>query len=204
LSASDFPFWCFLRSFLIQTVQGCVKQEEKEKTEKLAQFNSHKKEKEYIETAARAEENALMVKSENDTQRFKSEIRELEKLIQQLRLADASSKMTAPRWGPPDSRSYAARLAQGKNGVSNGARAAAAVKGRMERGGLMGPGEDEVQRERECVMCLSEEMAVVFLPCAHQVVCVSCNEMHEKQGMKDCPSCRSVILRRILVRSSHS
>lgn len=189
-----------MRSFLIQTVQGCVKQEEKEKTERLAQLNSQKKEKEHIETAARAEENALMVKSENETQRFKSEIRELEKQIQQLRLANASSKMAAPRWGPPDSRSYAARLAQGKNG----ARAAAVVKGRMEKGVLMGPVEDEVQRERECVMCLSAEMAVVFLPCAHQVVCESCNEQHEKQGMKDCPSCRSLILRRILVRSSNS
>ncbi|KAL0302939.1 UNVERIFIED_CONTAM: putative E3 ubiquitin-protein ligase [Sesamum radiatum] len=50
-----------------------------------------------------------------------------------------------------------------------------------------------VKRERECVMCLSEEMSVVFLPCAHQVVCTTCNELHEKQGMKDCPSCRSPI-----------
>lgn len=145
-----------------------------------------------------------MVKSENETQRFKREIRELEQQIQQLRLADVSSKMAAPRWLLPDSRSYAARLAQGKNGVSNGNRATVVIKGRMERGGLMGFGEDDVQRERECVMCLSEEMAVVFLPCAHQVVCVSCNQMHESQGMKDCPSCRSVIQRRILVRSSCS
>ncbi|XP_078167884.1 putative E3 ubiquitin-protein ligase RF298 isoform X1 [Carex rostrata] len=185
-------------------LQGCVKKEEKEKSDRLAQLNSQKKEKEHIEMSARAEENALMVKSENEMQRFKSEIRELEQQIQQLRSADVSSKMAAPRWAPPDSRSYASRLAQGKNGISNGNRAAVAFKARMERGVLVGPGEDEVQRERECVMCLSEEMAVVFLPCAHQVVCVSCNQMHESQGMKDCPSCRSLILRRILVRSSNS
>ncbi|TKY54084.1 E3 ubiquitin-protein ligase LRSAM1 [Spatholobus suberectus] len=57
-----------------------------------------------------------------------------------------------------------------------------------------------VRRERECVMCLSEEMSVVFLPCAHQVVCTTCNELHEKQGMLDCPSCRSPIQQRIAVR----
>lgn len=199
-----FRFGKLLRGFFIQIVQGCVKKEEKEKSDKLAQLNSQKKEKEHIEMSARAEENALMVKSENEMQRFKSEIRELEQQIQQLRSADVSSKMAAPRWTPPDSRSYASRLAQGKNGISNGNRAAVAFKGRMERGVLVGPGEDEVQRERECVMCLSEEMAVVFLPCAHQVVCVNCNQMHESQGMKDCPSCRSLILRRILVRSSNS
>ncbi|KAJ3704416.1 hypothetical protein LUZ61_008121 [Rhynchospora tenuis] len=185
-------------------VQGCVNQEKKEKTERLAQVNSQKKEKEQIETAARAEENALMVIAENETQRFKSEIRDLEQQIRLLRTTDFSSKIAAPRWGPPDSRSYAARLAQGKNGASNGNWATAAVKGRMEKVGSMGLGEDEVQRERECVMCLSEEMSVVFLPCAHQVVCVSCNEMHESQGMKDCPSCRSLILRRILVRPAYS
>ncbi|GFP98618.1 putative E3 ubiquitin-protein ligase rf298 [Phtheirospermum japonicum] len=49
-------------------------------------------------------------------------------------------------------------------------------------------------------MCLSEEMSVVFLPCAHQVVCTTCNELHEKQGMKDCPSCRGPIQRRVCVR----
>ncbi|KAL2534558.1 putative E3 ubiquitin-protein ligase [Abeliophyllum distichum] len=61
-------------------------------------------------------------------------------------------------------------------------------------------GKGGVKRERECVMCLSEEMSVVFLPCAHQVVCAMCNELHEKQGMKDCPSCRSPIRQRICAR----
>lgn len=60
-------------------------------------------------------------------------------------------------------------------------------------------GTGGVKRERECVMCLSEEMSVVFLPCAHQVVCTTCNELHEKQGMKECPSCRGAIQRRISV-----
>ncbi|XVE81996.1 hypothetical protein DITRI_Ditri15bG0111600 [Diplodiscus trichospermus] len=57
-----------------------------------------------------------------------------------------------------------------------------------------------VKCERECVMCLSEEMSVVFIPCAHQVVCTTCKELHEKQGMKDCPSCGSPIQQRIPVR----
>ncbi|KAJ0547264.1 putative transcription factor C2H2 family [Helianthus annuus] len=53
-------------------------------------------------------------------------------------------------------------------------------------------------------MCLSEEMSVVFLPCAHQVVCTKCNELHEKQGMKDCPSCRGPIQQRVSVRYARS
>ncbi|GFY85195.1 RING/U-box superfamily protein [Actinidia rufa] len=65
-------------------------------------------------------------------------------------------------------------------------------------------GTGGVKRERECVMCLSEEMSVVFLPCAHQVFCTTCNELHEKQGMKECPSCRSPIQHRIRVRYTRS
>lgn len=65
---------------------------------------------------------------------------------------------------------------------------------------LQDSGIGDVQRERECVMCLTDEMSVVFLPCAHQVVCLKCNELHEKQGMTGCPSCRTPIQRRICVR----
>ncbi|KAI3693502.1 hypothetical protein L1987_76445 [Smallanthus sonchifolius] len=50
---------------------------------------------------------------------------------------------------------------------------------------------------RECVMCLSEEMTVVFVPCGHQVVCGECNVVHEDNGMKECPSCRTPIQKRI-------
>ena len=56
-----------------------------------------------------------------------------------------------------------------------------------------------IQRDWECVMCMSEECSVVFLPCAHQIVCVKCNELHQKQGMTDCPSCRTTIQERIHV-----
>ena len=59
--------------------------------------------------------------------------------------------------------------------------------------------QTDVRRDRECVMCLSEEMSVVFLPCAHQIVCGKCNELHQKQGLRECPSCRTPIERRIRV-----
>ncbi|KAK4408029.1 putative E3 ubiquitin-protein ligase [Sesamum angolense] len=60
-------------------------------------------------------------------------------------------------------------------------------------------GGDDVKPERECVMCMTDEIAVVFLPCAHQVLCGQCSVLHEKQGMNDCPSCRTTIKKRISV-----
>nr|GMC46674.1 putative E3 ubiquitin-protein ligase RF298 [Ipomoea batatas] len=54
-----------------------------------------------------------------------------------------------------------------------------------------------VKREWECTMCLTKATSVAFLPCAHQVLCKDCNMLHENQGMKDCPSCRTPIMQRI-------
>ncbi|WVZ62777.1 hypothetical protein U9M48_012479 [Paspalum notatum var. saurae] len=63
---------------------------------------------------------------------------------------------------------------------------------------------DSVQREQECVMCLEEEVSVVFLPCRHQVVCADCNQRHQDGGMIECPSCRSPIEQRIRARFTDS
>ncbi|KAG6536151.1 hypothetical protein ZIOFF_001195 [Zingiber officinale] len=60
----------------------------------------------------------------------------------------------------------------------------------------------ELKREWECVMCLSEIVSVVLLPCAHQVFCRQCNELHEQKGVKECPSCRTPIQRRVIARSA--
>ncbi|XP_019162168.1 PREDICTED: putative E3 ubiquitin-protein ligase RF298 [Ipomoea nil] len=62
------------------------------------------------------------------------------------------------------------------------------------------PGQGGVKREWECIMCLSKATSVLFLPCAHQVLCKDCNTLHENPGMKDCPSCRTTIVQRIHVR----
>uniref|UniRef100_A0A0A8XTM1 RING-type domain-containing protein n=1 Tax=Arundo donax TaxID=35708 RepID=A0A0A8XTM1_ARUDO len=67
-----------------------------------------------------------------------------------------------------------------------------------------GFGIDSIQREQECAMCLEEEISVVFLPCGHQVVCAGCNQRHRDGGMTECPSCRSLINRRICARFADS
>nr|GMD68384.1 putative E3 ubiquitin-protein ligase RF298 [Ipomoea batatas] len=41
--------------------------------------------------------------------------------------------------------------------------------------------------EVECVMCLSVEKTVAFLPCAHMALCQDCNVVHQRLGMNDCP-----------------
>ncbi|KAK8709780.1 hypothetical protein V6N13_060783 [Hibiscus sabdariffa] len=137
-------------------------------------------------------------KAETSLQKYKEDIQRLEKEISQLRLKTDSSKIAALRRGIDGS--YAGKLTDNRHGTGQTEpRTPLTVIDFHEFSG-----KGAVKRERECVMCLSEEMSVVFIPCAHQVVCIACNELHEKQGMKDCPSCRSPIQRRINVRYARS
>lgn len=147
----------------------------------------------------------MKLKEESNLLKYKLEVQKLEKEISQLRLKTDSSKIAALKRGVEGS--YASKLTDSRTTAPAAAhrrescapcfsKMTADFEDYSENGG--------VKRERECVMCLSEEMSVVFLPCAHQVVCLTCNDLHEKQGMKDCPSCRSTIQERICVRYASS
>lgn len=165
------------------------------------QASSIRKEREQIEASAKSKEDMIKSKAEMNLMRYKDDIHRLEKEISQLRLKTDSSKIAALRRGIDGS--YAGRLTDIKNSsVHKESQIPLISEVMKDYHDFSGPGG--VKRERECVMCLSEEMSVVFLPCAHQVVCTTCNELHEKQGMKDCPSCRSPIQRRIPVRYARS
>lgn len=61
----------------------------------------------------------------------------------------------------------------------------------------------EVSSDRHCVKCMKNEVSVVFLPCAHQVLCVQCNQDHEKT-YRTCPCCNVRIAQRILVYGASS
>lgn len=185
----------------IKISQAKWKQEEKGKEELLEQANSIRKEREQNEASTKSKEDMIKSNAEKNLQKYKDDIEKLEKEISQLRLKTDSSKIAALKRGIDGS--YASRLTDIRNGLGHQNSWAPYISDVVrefqdysESGG--------VKRERECVMCLSEEMSVVFLPCAHQVVCTTCNELHEKQGMKDCPSCRSPIQRRISVRYARS
>ncbi|KAJ6854006.1 putative E3 ubiquitin-protein ligase RF298 [Iris pallida] len=176
----------------LEQLEARWKQEEKAKDEVLMQASFERKEREHLEISGRSKENAMRLKAETDMQRHKDEVKKLEQQIAQLRLRNDSSKIAALKWGIDGT--YASRLSDGRK--ENEGPIFSKLFDFQE--------SEEVQRERECVMCLTEEMSVVFLPCAHQVVCTECNKLHERQGMSDCPSCRTPIQRRICVRSAES
>lgn len=179
---------------LQEKLEAKWQEEQNAKEELLSQAGSIRKEREQIEASTKSKEEMMKLKAETNLQKYREDIQNLEKEISQLRLKTDSPKIAALRRGIDGS--FAGRITDFKTSLAQKEShipfISEVVSGFAGRGG--------VKRELECVMCLSEEMSVVFLPCAHQVVCTTCNELHEKQGMKDCPSCRSPIQRRIPVR----
>ncbi|KAK9072052.1 hypothetical protein SSX86_008484 [Deinandra increscens subsp. villosa] len=171
------------------------KQDEKAKQELINQAVKIKVGRQEGEVLAKSREDLTRLKADKTLQKYKDDIEKLEKEISLLRLKSDSSKIAALRRGVDGS--YASKVSD----VSPPQTHTPYVPVTVVTDTVVTQG---VKRDRECVMCLSEEMSVVFLPCAHQVVCTKCNELHEKQGMKDCPSCRGPIQRRISVRYARS
>ncbi|KAL3626183.1 hypothetical protein CASFOL_029732 [Castilleja foliolosa] len=175
-------------------VEAKLNEEEKANAELLTQASSFKKEREQMEVSTRSKEDTIKSRAQTNLQKHKDDIERLEKEISQMRLKTDSSKIAALRRGIDGS--YVSKLTNSKN-TGRAQKDQSAISSHASR---IATATNGVKRDRECVMCLSEEMSVVFLPCAHQVVCTTCNELHEKQGMKDCPSCRAPIQRRVCVR----
>ncbi|XP_047310155.1 putative E3 ubiquitin-protein ligase RF298 [Impatiens glandulifera] len=175
------------------------KREEKAKEELQCHVNSIRKEREEAGRSYRLKEDDIKVKIACSMQKYKEDVAGLEKGISELRLKSDSSKIEALRRGIDGSKSVVSKEELEMVDLLSGI-------GRMHLQELDDREEDEycVKRERECVMCLFQEMVVVFLPCAHQVVCAACNELHKKQGMTECPSCRAFIEQRIYVRFAHT
>ncbi|KAL3531386.1 hypothetical protein ACH5RR_010708 [Cinchona calisaya] len=182
-------------------IEALWKQEEREKLKHDRQAELLKRESEQQKARTKAEEDNMRETDERNMQVCVEHIKKLENEISELRLESESSKIAALLGGVDmgyDSSLIGSRIASACQGfqVPKVNKRLAVFQDNF--------GAGSGKPERECVMCLTAEMSVVFLPCAHQVLCAECNVLHEKQGMKDCPSCRTVIQKRIPVRYINS
>lgn len=191
----------------MEILQGRLKQERVAKEKALAQAASIRKEREQLEEHTKSEEDMIRKKAVNDLEKYVEDIAKLERELVELKLQYESEKIAALRKGIHKRNDSFSRTNKSNPTAKGNKKSTPTAKGnkksdtsqRMVSCQTKFAG-GSLRREQECVMCLSEEMSVVFLPCAHQVVCPECNELHEKQGMKDCPSCRTPIQQRIHAR----
>ncbi|KAL1209332.1 putative E3 ubiquitin-protein ligase [Cardamine amara subsp. amara] len=175
-------------------IEATWKQEKAAKGKLAAQAAALKKERGKLEELGKTEEERIKTKAENDVKYYIENIKRLESEISKLKLKSDCLKIAALKKGI-DGSNYG-----NKGGMTHSTTTKANLREAANVWENNHGAESKIKRERECVMCLSEEMSVIFLPCAHQVLCTKCNQLHEKEAMEDCPSCRAKIQRRVQAR----
>nr|KYP35992.1 MND1-interacting protein 1 [Cajanus cajan] len=169
------------------------KDEMKAKEEALALVEEERRSKEAAESNNKRKLEALRLKIEIDFQRHKDDLLRLEQELSRLKASAQSAELhhqsstspTSDSEGAKPQRETIARLLQ-------------------ELDNLEDFSEKEVNSNRECIICMEDEVSIVFLPCAHQVMCASCSDEYGRKGKAACPCCRVQIQQRIRVFGASS
>ncbi|KAF5204635.1 Mnd1-interacting protein [Thalictrum thalictroides] len=161
------------------------RQELKAKEIAIAQVEEERRSKEAMEVSAKRQTEALRRKIELDFQRHKDDIQRLEQELSRLKASVESTQINCRT-----------------NAIGTGDTVNAKVPGELNK--VQDPLDKEVDYDRECIICMKDEVSVVFLPCAHQVLCASCSQDYGKKGKANCPCCRVQIEQRICVYGASS
>ncbi|XP_024169957.1 MND1-interacting protein 1 [Rosa chinensis] len=169
------------------------KQEVKAKEAALTQVDEERVAKETAEAGNKRKLEALRLKIEIDFQRHKDDLQRLEQELSRLKSSAQSTELPLPSNALP-------------RGISGGAKPQGETIAKLlrELDNLENSAEKEVSCDRECMICMKDEVSVVFLPCAHQVLCANCNDDYGKKGRATCPCCRAPIEHRIRVFGASS
>ncbi|KAL1354501.1 hypothetical protein HN51_068305 [Arachis hypogaea] len=164
-----------------------VREELKAKEEALVLIEEERHSKEAAEVDSKRNLKALRLKIEIDFQRRKDDLLRLEQELSCLKVssrsADKHRKSKASRTGNSDvakpQRETITKLLKELDNLEDF--------------------EEEVNGARECIICKGDEVSIVFLPCAHQIMCGSCSQEYGRKGKATCPCCRVPIEQRIRV-----
>ncbi|KAK7307723.1 hypothetical protein VNO77_41038 [Canavalia gladiata] len=169
------------------------REELKAKEEALAMIEEERRSKEAAEANNKRNLKALRLKIEIDFQCRKDDLLRLEQEISRLKASSQSADLhlrsrTLPTSESEDAepqRDTIAKLLQELDNVKDFS-------------------EKEVNSNRECIICGKDELSILFLPCAHQIMCASCSEQYGRKCKAVCPCCRVPIEQRIRVFGASS
>ncbi|CAJ1943129.1 unnamed protein product [Sphenostylis stenocarpa] len=169
------------------------KEELKAKEEALTLVEEERRRKEDAESNNKRRVEALRLKIEIDFQRHKDDLLRLEQELSRLKASAQSAELhhqsstspTSNSEGAKPQRETIARLLQQLDNLDDFS-------------------DKEVNSNRECILCMKDEVSIVFLPCAHQVMCASCSDEYGRKGKAACPCCRVQIQQRIRVFGASS
>ena len=169
------------------------RQEQKAKELLLAQVEEERRSKEGAEAGNKRKLEALRLKIEIDFQRHKDDLQRLEQEFSRLKASAESNEQNHQSNTLPSGKLERAKP-QGET----------IARLLHELDELEDSSEKETNCDRDCIICLKDEVSIVFLPCAHQVLCANCSDNYGKKGKATCPCCRVPIEQRIRVFGASS
>lgn len=155
--------------------QAKLRQEVKAKEQAMAQLEEEKRLKELAASSSKRRLESLRMKTDIDFQRHKDDIQRLEQDLSRLKASSESNR---------------------QNPFPAGGETIAGMLRELD--------DLEDSPDRLCIACLKDEISVVFLPCAHQVLCAGCGDAYGSKGKVNCPSCRVPIEEKIRVYGASS
>ncbi|KAF5460300.1 hypothetical protein F2P56_020180 [Juglans regia] len=169
------------------------RQELKVKELALAQVEEERHSKEAAEASNKRKLEALRLKIEIDFQRHKDDLQRLEQELSRLKASAQTTESHYP-------------LNMISSAYNEGAKPRGETMAKLLHDiyGLEDASDKEANCDRKCMICMKDEVSVVFLPCAHQVLCANCSEGYDKKGKAICPCCRVPIEQRIRVYGASS
>ncbi|KAK7252730.1 hypothetical protein RIF29_36900 [Crotalaria pallida] len=163
-------------------------EELKAKEEALALVEVERRSKEAADANNRRNLKALRLKIEIDIQRRKDDLLRLEQELACLKVSAQSADLRRKSNTSLTSESEGAKLQREK-----------IAQLFQELYNIEGLSDKEVSGDRECILCKKDQVSIVFLPCAHQVMCAGCSEVYGRKSKAVCPCCHVPIEKRICV-----
>ncbi|KAF7828556.1 MND1-interacting protein 1 [Senna tora] len=188
-----------IQELLVRTKQ-CQKDAEikwreelKAKEEALTAAEEERLSKEETEANNKRKLEALRLKIEIDFQRHKDDVLRLEQELSRLKASTQPADLHHQSNTSPASESDGAKVQRDT-----------IAKLLQELDKVDDSSEKEGNRDRECVICMKDEVSIVFLPCAHQVICANCSHEYGRNGKAACPCCHVSIQQMIRVFGASS
>ncbi|KAK4845162.1 hypothetical protein QYF36_001707 [Acer negundo] len=169
------------------------RQEQKAKELASGQVEEERRTKEAAEASNKRKLEALRLKIEIDFQRHKDDLQRLEQEFTRLKASAESTELNQQSNTLPSGKSEM---------VKPEGETIARLLHELDE--LEDSSDKENDCDKECIICTKDEVSIVFLPCAHQVLCASCSENYGKKGKATCPCCRAPIEQRIRVFGASS
>nr|XP_043627535.1 MND1-interacting protein 1-like [Erigeron canadensis] len=161
-----------------KTAEAQWREERRAKESALAQVEVERRRKEETDATNKRKNESLCSKIKLDFQRYKDDLQRLEQELSCIRTSTNPDQQLT--------NSYGFHLQDGT--IAN----------------MLSELDDVDETEaidRACIICQRHEVSVVLLPCAHQVLCISCNVEYRRAI---CPICSTSIEQRIRVFGASS